>query len=84
MRTYFIIFLCLRLPELLSPVGEFVAKLCNKVSIPCGPCISFFGSARTKADNKYYKLAEEIASEIVGRGYGVITCLLYTSDAADE
>ena len=28
---------------------------------------------RTKADNKYYKLAEEISSEIVTRGYGVIT-----------
>jgi len=38
-----------------------------------GPSISIFGSARTKPDNKYYKLAEEIASEIVSRGYGVIT-----------
>ena len=25
-----------------------------------GPCISIFGSARTKPEDKYYKLAEEI------------------------
>ena len=52
-------------------MGEFVEGY-EKLSA-IGPCISFFGSARTKADNKYYKLAEEIASEIVTRGYGVIT-----------
>lgn len=38
-----------------------------------GPCVSIFGSARTKPDNKYYKLAEEIAAKIVEKGYGVIT-----------
>ena len=26
-----------------------------------GPCVSIFGSARTKPDNPYYKIAEEIA-----------------------
>jgi len=52
-------------------MGEFVEGY-EKLSA-IGPCISFFGSARTKPDNKYYKLAEEIASEIVTRGYGVIT-----------
>ena len=52
-------------------MGEFVEGY-EKLSA-IGPCISFFGSARTKTDNKYYKLAEEIASEIVTRGYGVIT-----------
>ncbi|MCB0446134.1 MAG: TIGR00730 family Rossman fold protein, partial [Gelidibacter sp.] len=32
-----------------------------------------FGSARTKPDHKYYKLAEEVAQKIVEHGYGVIT-----------
>lgn len=38
-----------------------------------GPCVSIFGSARTKPDNKYYKLAEEIAELITQNGYGIIT-----------
>ena len=38
-----------------------------------GPCVSIFGSARTKIDNKYYVLAEKIAFEISKAGYGVIT-----------
>src|SRR5262245_33967829 len=38
-----------------------------------GPCVSIFGSARTKPDNKYYILAEEIAFRLVQEGYGVIT-----------
>ncbi len=52
-------------------MGEFVEGY-EKLSA-IGPCISIFGSARTKPDNKYYKLAEDIASEIVTRGYGIIT-----------
>ena len=38
-----------------------------------GPCVSIFGSARTKPDNKYYVLAEKIAYKISKAGYGVIT-----------
>ena len=38
-----------------------------------GPCVSIFGSARTKPDNRYYKLAEEIAFKLTQKGYGVIT-----------
>jgi len=38
-----------------------------------GPCVSIFGSARTKPDNKYYILAEKIAYKISKAGYGVIT-----------
>ena len=38
-----------------------------------GPCVSIFGSARTKNDNQYYKLAEEIAFKISKAGYGVIS-----------
>lgn len=38
-----------------------------------GPCVSIFGSARTKPENPYYQLAEEIAFKLVKEGYGVIT-----------
>jgi len=38
-----------------------------------GPCVSIFGSARTKDDNKYYQLAEEIGFKLTQSGYGVIT-----------
>lgn len=38
-----------------------------------GPCVSIFGSARTQPENKYYKMAEEIAGMLVKHGYGVIT-----------
>lgn len=38
-----------------------------------GPCVSIFGSARTKPDHEYYLLAEEIAYKISKAGYGVIT-----------
>ncbi len=38
-----------------------------------GPCVSIFGSARTKPDHPYYKLAEEIAFKLTNKGYGVIT-----------
>ena len=38
-----------------------------------GPCVSIFGSARTKPDHKYYKLAESIAFELTQNGYGVVT-----------
>ena len=52
-------------------MGEFVNGF-EKMS-RIGPCISIFGSARTKPDDKYYKLAENIAQKIVEAGYGVIT-----------
>lgn len=38
-----------------------------------GPCISIFGSARTKPDQPYYKLAVEIARLLTQEGYGIIT-----------
>ena len=52
-------------------MGEFVTGY-EKLS-RIGPCVSIFGSARTKPDNKYYQLAERIAQKIVDNGYGVIT-----------
>jgi uncharacterized protein (TIGR00730 family) len=38
-----------------------------------GPCVSIFGSARTKPEDYYYKLTERIAYKISKAGYGVIT-----------
>ncbi len=38
-----------------------------------GPCVSIFGSARIKSDEKYYKMAESIAYKLTEHGYGVIT-----------
>lgn len=38
-----------------------------------GPCVSIYGSARTKPEDKYYKLAENIAYKLTQHGYGVIT-----------
>lgn len=38
-----------------------------------GPCVSVFGSARTKEDNKWYKEARKFGSLISLEGFGVIT-----------
>ncbi len=38
-----------------------------------GPCVSIFGSARTKPNNKYYKLAVELAEKLTEAGFGIIT-----------
>ncbi|HRF75862.1 MAG TPA: TIGR00730 family Rossman fold protein [Chitinophagales bacterium] len=38
-----------------------------------GPCVSIYGSARTKPDHKYYKLSEQIAAKLVHEGFGIIT-----------
>ncbi len=38
-----------------------------------GPCVSIFGSARTKPGEKYYEQAEAIAFQLTQHGYGVIT-----------
>ena len=52
-------------------IAEFVEgfEVLNKMN----PCISIFGSARTKPDDHYYKLASEIAKKCVDEGFGVIT-----------
>ena len=52
-------------------MAEFVEGF-DKLS-KIGPCVSIFGSARTDKDNRYYKMAEEIAFKLVKHGYGVIT-----------
>lgn len=38
-----------------------------------GPCVSIFGSARTKPEHPYYQLAVKIAEYLTDEGYGIIT-----------
>ncbi len=52
-------------------MGEFVNGF-ERMSV-IGPCVSIFGSARTKEGDKYYQLAVNIAKSISEAGYGVIT-----------
>ncbi len=52
-------------------MAEFVEGIETMASL--GPCVSMFGSARTKPEEKYYKMAEETARLIAKNGYGLIT-----------
>lgn len=38
-----------------------------------GPCISIFGSARTKPGHEYYELSVEIAQRLAEEGFGIIS-----------
>jgi len=57
--------------QIFKIMAEFVEGFEKMGSI--GPCVSIFGSARTEAENKYYKLAEDIAFKLTQSGYGVIS-----------
>jgi len=57
-----------RVFKIISELVEGYEKLSR-----IGPSVAIFGSARTHYNNKYYKLAEEIAFNLVQKGYGVIT-----------
>jgi uncharacterized protein (TIGR00730 family) len=57
-----------RVFKIISELVEGFEKLAR-----IGPCVSIFGSARTHWNDKYYKLAEDIAYKLVQNGYGVIT-----------
>lgn len=52
-------------------ISEFVDgfEVLNKI----GPCISIFGSARVREDNKYYQMAVELGRRFTEEGFGVIT-----------
>jgi uncharacterized protein (TIGR00730 family) len=52
-------------------MSEFVEGFEKLAKI--GPCVTIFGSARTKPSHPYYKMAEDIAEKLVNHGYGVIT-----------
>ena len=57
--------------QIFKIMSEFVEGFETMAKI--GPCVSIFGSARTKPENKYYKQAEEIGYLLTQKGYGVIT-----------
>jgi uncharacterized protein (TIGR00730 family) len=57
--------------QIFKIMAEFVEAF-EKLGL-IGPCVSIFGSARTKPENKYYQLAREIAFKSTEKGYGVIT-----------
>jgi uncharacterized protein (TIGR00730 family) len=52
-------------------VAEFVEGYERMAKI--GPCVSVFGSARTKPENPYYQLGVEVSRLLAEGGYGVIT-----------
>ena len=52
-------------------MSEFVEGFEKLAKI--GPCVTIFGSARIKSGHLYYKMAEEIAYQLVQQGYGVVT-----------
>lgn len=57
--------------QIFKIMAEFVDGFEKLAKI--GPCVSIFGSARTKNDNKYYQMAVETGRLLTERGYGVIT-----------
>jgi uncharacterized protein (TIGR00730 family) len=52
-------------------MGEFVNGFERMSAI--GPCVSIFGSARTKEHMEYYELAVSVSKSISEAGYGIIT-----------
>lgn len=52
-------------------MSEFVDGYEKMANI--GPCVSIFGSARLKPEDKYYEVATEIAGKITQLGFGIIT-----------
>ena len=38
-----------------------------------GPCVTIFGSARTKEENTYYQQTMDISKALVAEGFGIIT-----------
>lgn len=57
--------------QIFKVISEFVEGFEKLAKI--GPCVSVFGSARTKVDSPEYRLAEEIAYLLTKKGFGIIT-----------
>ncbi len=53
-------------------MSEFVEGFDTLSSVK-NPAVSFFGSARTRPEDPYYKLTDRIASELAEAGYAIIT-----------
>lgn len=52
-------------------IAEFVEGFEEMSNV--GPCVSIFGSARTKSEAPNYELAREIARRLAVKGYGIIS-----------
>jgi uncharacterized protein (TIGR00730 family) len=52
-------------------ISEFVEGF-EKLS-KIGPCVSIFGSARSREENIYYGLTQDLAYKLTKEGYGIIT-----------
>lgn len=52
-------------------MSEFVEAYDRMAKI--GPCVSIFGSARTKEENPYYQESVALAEKLAIRGYGIIS-----------
>jgi uncharacterized protein (TIGR00730 family) len=52
-------------------MSEFVDGIETLSKLPSA--VTFFGSARSKPEDKYYMLAKQMASELVGQGFAIIT-----------
>ena len=57
--------------QIFKVMAEFVEGFEKMARI--GPCVSIFGSARTKPDHPHYRTAEELAYLLTKKGFGVIT-----------
>ncbi|MEI8279260.1 MAG: TIGR00730 family Rossman fold protein [Bacteroidota bacterium] len=57
--------------QIFKIMAEFVQGFEDLAKI--GPCISIFGSARTKPGHKYYELAVDVAKRLAEEGFGIIT-----------
>ncbi|HLW49784.1 MAG TPA: TIGR00730 family Rossman fold protein [Sphingobacteriaceae bacterium] len=57
--------------QIFKIMSEFVDGFEKLAKI--GPCVSIFGSARTKTDSHYYNLAVDVARLLTENGYGVVS-----------
>lgn len=57
--------------RILKIMSEFVEGFEAMNNI--GPCVSVYGSARTKTDNAYYEMSVKVAELLALEGYGIIT-----------
>jgi uncharacterized protein (TIGR00730 family) len=57
--------------QIFKIMAEFVDGF--EVLAKLGPCISIFGSARTKPGEEYYELSVEIARRLAEEGFGIIS-----------
>jgi uncharacterized protein (TIGR00730 family) len=57
--------------QIFKIMAEFVQGFETLARI--GPCVSIFGSARTKPGHKYYELTLEISRRLAQEGFGIIT-----------